>query len=114
MAESKKKYENATALRRALEDRLSKHSEKTRIDVPRLRKQVAFDRLLARLFHGPQIPWVLKGGYAMEIRVGNARGTRDIDLALKETKFLSKSSDEQSQAILDLLKKNASIDLGVR
>lgn len=42
--------------------------------IGRLRRQVAFDRLLARLFQVGEplgLPWVLKGGYAMELRIMN-------------------------------------------
>jgi uncharacterized membrane protein YciS (DUF1049 family) len=52
----------------------------------RLRRQVAFDRLLARLFQAGQplaLPWVLKGGYAMELRIKAARTTKDIDLTMR-------------------------------
>src|SRR5690348_9584987 len=51
----------------------------------RLRRQVAFDRLLARLFaeSEPDPPWLLKGGYAFELRLGaHARTTKDIDLSI--------------------------------
>ena len=51
----------------------------------RLRSEVAFDRLLARLFARDDAPWVLKGGYALELRMKEARATRDIDLALRHT-----------------------------
>jgi len=47
-----------------------------------LRRQVSFDRLLARLFSEPNAPWLLKGGYAMELRLRTARTTKDIDLSL--------------------------------
>jgi len=53
------------------------------LDIQRLRRQVAFDRLLARLFHENNPPWLLKGGYAMELRLKFARTTRDIDLAIR-------------------------------
>lgn len=43
----------------------------------RLRRQVAFDRFLARLFRLHDSDWVLKGGYAMELRFRTARTTRD-------------------------------------
>ncbi|MEK7474693.1 MAG: nucleotidyl transferase AbiEii/AbiGii toxin family protein [Candidatus Coatesbacteria bacterium] len=44
---------------------------------------MAFERLLARLFADPQAPWVLKGGYSLEIRMRTeARGTRDLDLSM--------------------------------
>jgi hypothetical protein len=42
---------------------------------------VAFDRFLSRLFtHGPD-QWVVKGGFALQLRLGaSARTTKDIDL----------------------------------
>ena len=39
------------------------------------------------------MPWVLKGGYAMELRMNVARTTKDIDLAIKESKLLSKDPE---------------------
>ena len=36
---------------------------------------------LCRLFANAESPWLLKGGYAMELRIRSARTTRDIDLA---------------------------------
>jgi hypothetical protein len=44
---------------------------------------VSFDRLLARLFREEPAPWVLKGGYALELRFKAARATVDIDLTLQ-------------------------------
>jgi hypothetical protein len=70
-------------MRTALETRLNKLAFNLGLDVQRLRRQVAFDRLLCRLFAGPDPPWLLKGGYAMELRMQSARTTRDIDLGLK-------------------------------
>jgi hypothetical protein len=66
-----------------LEDRLLQWQRKERQDLQRLRRQVAFDRLLARLFHMENSPWILKGGYAMELRLPMARTTRDIDLGIR-------------------------------
>src|SRR5580692_5491633 len=53
------------------------------IDLQRLRRQVAFDRFLARLFLGPNTNWVLKGGYAMELRFQTARTTKDLDFTVR-------------------------------
>ncbi len=36
-------------------------SQAEQIDINRLRRQVSFDRLLARLFQEDPAPWVLKG-----------------------------------------------------
>jgi hypothetical protein len=51
-----------------LEERLKRASLTDQIDPNRLRRQVSFDRLLARLFREDPAPWVLKGGYALELR----------------------------------------------
>src|ERR1700677_1643114 len=81
-----KKYATAAAFRRALEDRLQDIARKEGVDLQRRPRQVAFDRLLARLFQEGQsraLPWVLKGGYAMELRIKAARTTKDIDLTMR-------------------------------
>jgi hypothetical protein len=80
---SPKAYSTAGAFRRALEERLKGISQADEIDLNRLRRQVSFDRLLARLFRGETVPWILKGGYALELRFSNARSTVDIDLSLQ-------------------------------
>lgn len=86
MAEKKPKYATATALRAALEDRIKKIAADEATDIQRLRRSIGFDRLLARLFARTEAPWVLKGGYALELRIKEgARATRDIDLALRQT-----------------------------
>jgi hypothetical protein len=75
-----KQYETAGGFCAALETRLQKRAHKETSDLQRLRRQVAFDRLLARLFpKGPKgkYPWMLKGGYAMELRIRSARTTKD-------------------------------------
>jgi len=61
-------YATPGAFRRALEERLKSMSQTEQIDINRLRRQVSFDRLLARLFQEDPAPWVLKGGYALELR----------------------------------------------
>ncbi len=78
-----KHYATPAAFRRALEDRLLQLQHTERQDLQRLRRQVAFDRLLVRLFHMGDPPWILKGGYAMELRLPMARTTRDIDLGVR-------------------------------
>ncbi len=45
-----KKYDNAVAFRRALEDRLKNIAREQSIPLDRLRRIVTFDRFLARLF----------------------------------------------------------------
>ena len=69
-------YNSGVALRTALEERLKRISREEAIDLQRLRRQVAFDRLLARIFEQAQTDWVLKGGYAMELRFKAARAPK--------------------------------------
>ncbi len=109
-----KKYTNPTNFRRALENRLGEYAKKEGIGIQKLRRQVAFDRLLARLFQkkSAALPWALKGGYAMELRVKSARATKDIDLAVRDAKLLSSNSNVQNQAIRKLLQEHSGADLG--
>ncbi|HWO38759.1 MAG TPA: nucleotidyl transferase AbiEii/AbiGii toxin family protein [Candidatus Acidoferrum sp.] len=106
-----KVYATAAAFRRALEDRLQDIAGKEGVDLQRLRRQVAFDRLLARLFQAPRpsaLPWVLKGGYAMELRIKAARTTKDIDLTMRSVFSSSeKQDDKKNLAVLEKLQEAA-------
>ena len=76
------RYATAEALRTALEARLMSRARALEIEVLRLRRRVAFERLLVRLQHDDRERWVLKGGMALELRFADrARSTRDLDLA---------------------------------
>lgn len=77
-----RRYATAAAFRVALETRLKTISTAEGADLQRLRRQVSFDRLLARFFAESNAPWLLKGGYAMELRLRTARTTKDIDISL--------------------------------
>jgi hypothetical protein len=69
----------------------------------RLRKEVAFDRLLARLVAVAPDRWILKGALALDYRFGDrARTTRDVDLA---------TAGDEATAIADLLAAQT-LDLG--
>lgn len=76
------KYGTAPAFRRALEDRLKVRAGGHGARIARDRKRVAFDRFLARLVEVAAGEWVLKGGFALDLRLEDrARSTKDIDLA---------------------------------
>ena len=76
-------YRSGASFRRALEDRLRTQSLETGTPLVRLRKMVVFDRFLARLIQDRPDAWVLKGGLALQLRLGNqARTTKDIDVLL--------------------------------
>ncbi len=75
------KYATPAAFRAALETRLNTFAHQGGRPVARSRKLVAFTRLLARLGDVDENSWTLKGGFALELRIGErARATRDIDL----------------------------------
>jgi len=103
------RYETPSALRRALEDRIIALATKEGDDIQRLRRQAAFDRLLCRLFQNEKSPWLLKGGYAMELRIRAARTTRDIDLALRKSTATPKDWD--AGAVTTMLRQAAAIPL---
>jgi hypothetical protein len=78
-----KHYSSARTFSQALDDHLrTLVKNQPGYDIARMRRQVAFDRLLGRLFQSERSEWILKGGYAMELRSDRARATRDVDLAL--------------------------------
>jgi hypothetical protein len=97
------KYKTGAAFRRALEERLRNQAIQSQVPLVRLRKLVAFDRFLARLVVDQPGQWILKGGLALQLRIGSrARTTKDIDL-------LSLSSVENLGQLLSMAGR---IDLG--
>jgi len=104
-------YSTAGAFRKALEERLKNASQTDEIDVNRLRRHVAFDRLLARLFRIETPPWVLKGGYALELRFKAARSTVDIDLTLQRVPAAA-GSDSVTGIVREMLQRAADVPLG--
>ena len=105
------KYASATAFRTALEYRLKKLAQSESLDLQRVRRQVAFDRLLCRLFANPNALWLLKGGYAMELRLKTARTTRDIDLAITQLPMPAADWDVNAANILESLREAGKLDL---
>ncbi len=113
MTDEAREYKTAGAFRAALEARLQSRAHDERTDLQRLRRQVAFDRLLARLFpkrSEAKYPWILKGGYAIELRIRAARTTKDIDLTLYDGSRLSKDPGERRNQVRAMLQESASIE----
>ena len=93
------RYATAGAFRIALERRLLTAAQQTGLPVMRLRKLVVFDRLLAHLLVAAPDRWLLKGGLALDLRLGaRARTTKDMDLARR---------DGEEAATADLLAAHA-------
>ncbi len=100
-----KTYKSATAFRAAVEDRFKQIATNQGEDLQRLRKQVSFDRFLTRLFSKDDVPWVLKGGYAMELRIESARATKDIDLAMRDEKLYSLGVGHRNLALQETIQE---------
>lgn len=97
------RYRTPEAFRAALEQRLKNESATNSVAVMRLRKRVAFERFLARLSATDATGWMLKGAFALELRLGlGTRTTKDIDLA--------RADDEE--AATEHLNAAAAVDLG--
>ena len=107
-----KKYATPAALRRAIVDRLRTIAITEGTDIERLRRHVVFERLLSRLFSIPNPPWILKGGYVMEIRLQSNRGTKDIDLAVSEQQMSLLNCDSLVADIYNKFTKAMAKDMG--
>jgi len=90
------KYSSARSFRQALEDRLRTNYAPQRI--PRLRKMIAFERFMIRLDEC----WILKGGYALQLRTESARTTQDIDLLAQHI-----SPEEITETLLEMLHQDS-------
>jgi hypothetical protein len=100
------KYRTPAGFRAALEERLNRSAKGKGMDIMRLRRPVAFDRLLSRLFAGRSGDLILKGGYALELQLNHARTTKDIDFSIKldeGDRWASRSESEKRQLCADLL-----------
>jgi hypothetical protein len=64
-----KTFSSPASFRQSLEVRLQALSKEKGMDLERIRRKVAFERFLARLFLTKPYPWLLKGGYALETRL---------------------------------------------
>jgi len=77
------RYATAAGFRTALEERLNRAARERGVDVMVLRRQVTFDRLLARILARTAKDIVLKGGYALLLRLERVRTTKDIVLSFR-------------------------------
>lgn len=90
-------FRDPRALRRSVTDRLAALTRAdARLDLSVLLRQFAYDRLLYRIFSGPDAErWVLKGATALLVRLGpDARHTLDVDLYRR-----SGGADEAEEAL---------------
>lgn len=102
-----KEFKSAAAFKASLEDRMRSRATETKVPFQTLQLKFVMERLLARLFHAPTAPWLLKGGFAMDLRYRpRARTTKDVDLSV------SLVTAGISGELRDLLQEAADTDLG--
>jgi len=78
MADSRT-YPSPSAFRRALTDRLKTLAATSRWSLPQLQRQIAYERLLERLYLTDD-RWIVKGAASLLARDIGVRGTRDVDV----------------------------------
>lgn len=105
-----KQYDSPNAFRQALQARLRSVAAERDLSVQDVQIKFLIERLLARLFHLDDPPWVLKGGFAMELRYRpHARTTKDVDLTIRTTD--ERELAERLAAIREQLQEAAELDL---
>jgi hypothetical protein len=95
------RYKDGAAFKAALTIHVRKQYPNE--DVGRLLKRAMMERFLARVTEALPKQILLKGGYAMELRLERARATQDLDLTVRNL-----AADE----ILEALRDAGEIDLG--
>jgi hypothetical protein len=105
-----KQFGFASAFKASLEARLRKQNQEHGLPLSTLQLKFAIERLLGRLFLHAGPPWLLKGGFAMDLRFRpRARTTKDIDLSIP---LVSDVAGPLSAAMRDQLQAAADADLG--
>ena len=83
------------------------------LDLPRLYRMVAFERFLGRVCSDDPPLWLLKGGYAMEVRLRmKARATKDVDLSLPDGSLIATEGKANAERLLEQLRAAVAKDLG--
>jgi len=93
-------YATPGSWRQAVEARLSNQARATGVDLDRLRRRLVVGRILVRLENHQPGRWILKGGMALEFRIGDrARATRDLDVVVRN----AQGADETRAALIACL-----------
>lgn len=97
-----REYANPAAFHASVDTRLRNYARKAGIPVQVVRRQAALERLMARLAHDSPRRWALKGGLALDTRLGQrARPSMDMDMDHIEGAAAARE-DLQRASALDL------------
>ena len=92
------RYLTPVSFRRTLTDRLKRETKRSRWTVPQLQRQVAYDRLLGRLYLTDD-GWIVKGATALLARDLGTRGTLDIDIYRQAAREAAEADLRRAAAI---------------
>ncbi len=93
-------YASPAAFRRALTDRLKAKTETGEWSLAQLQRQIAYDRLLERLYYVDD-SWIVKGATALLARNLSVRGSIDVDVYREVVREVAEA-DLRRAADLDL------------
>jgi len=91
------RYATPAAFRRALTDRLKEAAKDSRWTLQQLQRQVAYDRLLDRLYLVDD-GWIVKGATALLAREIGVRGSLDVDLYRAAAREIAEADLRQAAA----------------
>ncbi|MFZ1063079.1 MAG: nucleotidyl transferase AbiEii/AbiGii toxin family protein [Acidimicrobiales bacterium] len=95
------RFATPAAFRRSLTDRLKEEARKSPWNLQQLQRQVAYDRLIERLYLVDD-GWIVKGAVALLAREFGVRGSLDVDLYRSESRDVAETE----------LRKAAATDIG--
>lgn len=106
-----RRFGSAPAFKASLETHLRKLASERKVPLSTLQLKFVIERLLARLFRDPEPPWLLKGGFAMDLRFRpHARTTKDVDLGMSLVS--AEPVADFSGALRDRIQEAVDVDLG--
>jgi hypothetical protein len=106
-----RRFGSAAAFKASLEANLKKVALERKSPFSTLQLKLVIERLLARLFRDPEPPWLLKGGFAMDLRFRpKARTTKDVDLSVSHAS--AELASDLSGALRDRIQEAVDVDLG--
>jgi len=105
-----KQFKTAAAFKQTLEAHLRARAAERGVPFQTLQLKFVMERLLARLFRTHPPPWLLKGGFAMDLRFRpQARTTKDVDLSVS---LAAGTAGPDSADLRDELQQAVDADLG--
>src|SRR2546430_353907 len=95
-----RQYASPQDFRGAIEARLRARAQKDSVPVMAIRRQAALERLIARLMSVAPGRWALKGGFALDTRLG-ARARTSMDMDVDHAQGASAAREDLQRAVAE-------------